>query len=114
MKQVSEIIYSILANNTALMAKITKVCPLVASEKTKYPFVNYLLKENGYISKENVRKEYEIVIGCFAETYNESLEIADLVKLAFEQSEMYFKYNGSSPDYSEGIISTQSKFNFKK
>lgn len=94
------------------MAVITKVSPVIATDKTVYPFVNYVITEHGYTSKSDTKK-YEVSFGCFAETYLQSLQIADLVKEAIEADNKIFKYNGSKPDYSDGIIATQSNYEFK-
>lgn len=114
MFEASEIIYSILNGNAALMQLATKVSPLVASQETVMPFVNFAISEEGSYSKEQ-SYPYVITIGCYAETYNQSLQVAELVKSAFEASEYKFKYEGSTPNYSdEGVIYTASNYQFKK
>ena len=113
MFEVSEIIYSILTGNTALMALVTKVSPLVASQSTVMPFVNYAISEDASYSKEN-KYPYQITIGCYAETYNQSLQVAEAVKTAFKETAYRFKYEGSNPNYNEeGIIYTTSNYQFK-
>jgi len=113
MFEVSEIIYSILNGNTALMAIATKISPLIADQKTVLPFVNYAIAEEGSYSKEN-KYPYQITISCFANTYNQSLQLTDAVKAAFGASAYGFKYEGSNPNYSdEGVIYTTSNYQFK-
>jgi hypothetical protein len=113
MFEVSEIIYSILNGNAALMAIAKKISPLVADQKTAMPFVNYAISESASYSKEG-KFPYQITISCFAETYNQSLLLAEAVKTAFGASAYQFKYESSNPNYSdEGLIYTTSNYQFK-
>jgi hypothetical protein len=113
MFEASKIIYSILNGNAALMALATKISPLVADQETVLPFVNYTISELGSYSKEG-KFPYRVLIGCFAETYDQSLQLAEAVKTAFAASDYQFKYEGSNPNYSdEGLINTVSNYQFK-
>ena len=113
MFEVSEIIYSILNGNAELMGLITKVSPLISSQKTAMPFINFMLAEEPTYSKEN-KYSYGLSINCFSEEYDNTLKIADAVKVALaEDQTMKFKYSGSTPDVQNGIIITTSNYSFK-
>ena len=85
--QIGKAIYHILRNDDNVTAKVNqKIFPLIANEGTTFPFIIY--KRSGlepattkdrYVYKESVY--VEVVIA--AESYNESIDIADVVRSAF-------------------------------
>ena len=112
MFETSELIYNILNGNAALMALISKVSPLISNEKTVYPFVNFVLTEDGPFSKEG-NYNYIVSINCFSEEYDTTLKVADAVKTAMASSTIIFNYTGSTPSVQDGIIITTSNYKFK-
>lgn len=113
MFETSELIYTILNGNAALMALITKVSPLSSNQKTDMPFINFTISEQQPISK-GLGFEYGLSINCFSEEYDNTLKIADAVKVALGESQpIRFKYSGSTPDVQNGIIITTSNYSFK-
>ena len=85
--QIGKAIYHILRNDDNVTAKVNqKIFPLIANEGTTFPFIIY--KRSGlepattkdrYVYKESVY--VEVVIA--AESCNESIYIADVVRTAF-------------------------------
>ena len=85
--QIGKAIYHILRNDDNVTAKVNqKIFPLIANEGTTFPFIIY--KRSGlepattkdrYVYKESVY--VEVVIA--AESYNESIDIADVVRSDF-------------------------------
>jgi hypothetical protein len=86
--QIGKAIYELLHSNAAVEAKVQdKVYPLVADKSTTFPFIVY--KRTGvvpaYTKDRYSTNEYvtvEVIIA--SENYNETVEIADLVRMALE------------------------------
>ena len=112
MFETSELIYAILNGYAPLMAVASKISPLLASQKTDFPFVNFTLSEEPSFSKSG-RYAYGLTINCFAEDYDTTLQIADLVKDALAAHQIKFNYLGSQPEAQDGIIITSSNYSFK-
>jgi len=114
MEEASNIIAAILKGYAPLMALITKVSPIIASQQVDGDFVNYLLQEQGPFSKDG-NYDYVLTISSWSTSYDKTLKIADAVKSALIAAEnINFKYNGSQPQFSEeGIYYTTSNYSFK-
>ena len=88
--KIGEAIYKILSNDENIKAKVdTKIFPLIAAEGTSFPFISY--KRSGLETANSkdkfIYKEIIYVDVFIASTsYNESLEIADLVRHTLEKS----------------------------
>lgn len=86
--QIGKAIYDILHSNTDMVAKLQdKVFPLIADNNTTFPFIVY--KRTGIIPaytkdrfSANDSVTVEIIVA--SDKYNETVEIADLVRLALE------------------------------
>lgn len=93
--QIGKAIYNILVNDTDVTAIVKQqIFPLIANEGTTFPFIVYkrtgleaASSKDKLIYKESVY--VDIIIA--AESYNESIEIADVVRSAF---------NGKTGNYS--------------
>ena len=117
MLEVSEIIYSILNGSTFLQDLDVKVQPIIANQETNYPMVNYAIAELAGTTKDGLFP-YNISIRIYSTTYRQTLQIADAIYTAIEESEYSngFKYNGTQEpqvDVFEQLY-TQSNYQYKK
>nr|WP_320037820.1 DUF3168 domain-containing protein [uncultured Bacteroides sp.] len=86
--QIGKAIYELLHSNTAVEAKVQdKVYPLVADKSTTFPFIVYKRTEiiPAYTKDRFSANEYvtvEVIVA--SDNYIETVEIADLVRLALE------------------------------
>lgn len=86
--QVGKAIYHILHNDADVVARVeNKIFPLVANESTTFPFIIYkrtglesATSKDRFIFKETAT--VEVIVA--SDKYNESVEIANLVKEALE------------------------------
>lgn len=86
--QVGKVIYNILSNDEKVKEKVNnKIYPLVADNGTTFPFIVYkrlnIVPAN---SKDRfVYQETDFVeVAVASDNYNESIELADLVRTALE------------------------------
>lgn len=86
--QIGKAIYDILHSNTDIVAKLQdKIFPLISEQGTTFPFIVY--RRTGIIpaytkDRYSVNDSVTVEIIVASEKYNESVEIADLVRLALE------------------------------
>ncbi len=86
--QIGKAIYDILHSNTDIVAKLQdKIFPLISEQNTTFPFIVY--KRTGIIpaytkDRYSANDSVTVEIVVASEKYNESVEIADLVRLALE------------------------------
>lgn len=117
MQEVSEIIFGILNASSTLINLGVDVQPIISSQETKYPVVNYAIAEMAGTSKDGAFP-YKISIRVYSETYDQTLQIVDAVYKAIDEAEQSngFKYNGTQepqPDVFEQYY-TQSNYSYKK
>ncbi|MBQ7212790.1 MAG: DUF3168 domain-containing protein [Muribaculaceae bacterium] len=81
------IIYDILANDTAVKAIVTKVFPVV-TDKAELPYVAYRREHLTHNAAKNRRGADELVVmvNCYAETYSDSVELGEAVRAALDYS----------------------------
>lgn len=85
--QVGKVIYETLSTDNDVAARVgKKIFPLVANEKTTFPFIVYRrggLQENSD-TKDRLLfgEEASIDVIIAADTYNESIELAEYVRVA--------------------------------
>ncbi len=86
--QIGKAIYDILHSNADIVAKLQdKIFPLISEQNTTFPFIVY--RRTGIIpaytkDRYSVNDSVTVEIIVASEKYNESVEIADLVRLALE------------------------------
>ena len=84
--QVGKVIFDILSNDPQVTQRVnSKIFPLVAENNTTFPFIVY--KRTGIepqTSKDRMihREETNVDVIIISDTYNDSIEVADLVKTA--------------------------------
>lgn len=84
--QVGKVIFDILSNDQDLTQRVdSKIFPLVAENNTTFPFIVY--KRTGIepqTSKDKLihKEETNVEVNIMSDTYNDSIEVADLVKTA--------------------------------
>ncbi len=84
--QVGKVIFDILSNDQNLIQRVSsKIFPLVAENNTTFPFIVY--KRTGIepqTSKDKLihKEETNVEVNIMSDTYNDSIEVADLVKTA--------------------------------
>ena len=84
--QVGKVIFDILSNDPQVTQRVNnKIFPLVAENNTTFPFIVY--KRTGIepqTSKDRMihREETNVDVIIISDTYNDSIEVADLVKTA--------------------------------
>lgn len=67
------------------------VSALISEEEDGASFVNYFIKKNPSISKDNAT-EWQVVIESWANTYTKSIAIADQVTNALNDATNYYDY----------------------
>jgi len=86
--QIGKAIYDILHSNTEIVAKLQdKIFPLIVDNTTTFPFIVY--KRTGITpayTKDRFSSNDTVTVDIIvaSEVYYESVEIADLVRLALE------------------------------
>ena len=115
MFEASEIVFAILNGYQPLLDLGVEIQPIIADEKTDYPFVNYSISEAGKLTKDNAYP-YSVSVQIYAEKYSISCKIADAIKDAFGAAEQYFKYEGTNQPQANvfGEMYTESNYQFKK
>ncbi len=86
--QIGKAIYEMLHSDTAIMAKLQdKIFPLISEHNTTFPFIVYkrtgivpAYTKDKYAVNESVTMDFIIA----SDKYNETIEIADLVRLSLE------------------------------
>ena len=115
MFEVSEIIYTILNADATLTALNIEVQPVLSSQESTLPLVNYAVSEDASVTKD-VMYPYNISIRVYAESYKQALIISDAVKTAFGNATQQFRYQGTNEpqiDIEEQVY-TQSNYKFNK
>lgn len=113
----SAIVYQDLSTFSALTDLLSNgvdgIRPLVAEVEDGASFINYALQFEGYATK-GVIAELNVIVNCWAKTYDESLAIADQVEEAFKASTHFYRYVSAKPMFNEqNEIYTQQIFNIK-
>ena len=86
--QIGKAIYEMLHSDTAIMAKLQdKIFPLISEHNTTFPFIVY--KRTGIVpayTKDRYTANESVTIDIIiaSDKYNETIEIADLVRLSLE------------------------------
>lgn len=117
MLEVSEIVYSILNASSTLTSLGVDVQPIISSQESDYPVVNYAVSELAGTSKDGAFP-YRISVRIYAKTYAQTLQIVDAIYKAIDESEHSngFMYNGTQepqPDVLEQYY-TQTNYSYKK
>ena len=115
MFEVSEIIFSILNNDTKLTNLGIEVQPIISDQESNYPLVNYTVSEDASLTKDKMYP-YNIGIRVYATTYKQSLQIIDAVFEAFKNATQKFNYQGTQEPQVDVFnqVYTQSNYKFKK
>ena len=84
--QIGKAVYNILSNSKDVVAKVNnKIYPLVAENETTFPFIIYKRTGIEQISSKDkfvFSEDVQVTIMIASDKYNESIELADLVKTA--------------------------------
>lgn len=115
---ISQTVYTDLSSNASLKDLLSKdasgIRPLIAEFEDGEKFITYQVNYEGFSTKDRMAN-YNLIIRCFAPTYNASVQIADAVTTALEQSTNYYEYISAKPIFDEqNIIYTEQIFNLKK
>lgn len=99
---------------TSLLSKgVNGIRPLLAEDDDGDQFVTYSLRYVRSLTKGSV-SEFQVVVQCWAKTYNESVAIADKVEAAFKASFNYYQYVSAQAAYNDqSEIYTEQIFNLK-
>lgn len=103
-----------ITNLTALLSKgVDGVRPLMAEAEDGDNLVVYRVKNNGRATKDLLR-EWQLVVTCWATTYNTAVQIADEVIIGLLEDRKY-RFVGGEPQFNEqGQIYTELIFNILK
>lgn len=104
--------------HTALTNLLTKgehgIRPLKGSYKDGEDLVTYYIAFQGRFTKDG-SKSWQLVVQSWADTYDDSLAIADAVADAIGASANYYEYVSAIPKFTEeGIIYTEQIFEIQK
>lgn len=113
----SAIIYQDLSTFNGLTSLLTKgsssIRPLLATADDGQKIVTYQLEFEGNATKGSIR-ELTVIINSWANTYDETLAIADQVEAALAASTRFYKYVSAKAVVNEqNEIYTQQIFNIK-
>ena len=99
---------------TALLSKgVDSVRPLMAEADDGDNLVVYRVKNNGRATKD-LAQEWQVVVTCWATTYNAAVQIADEVIVGLLANRKY-RFVGGEPQFNEqGQIYTELIFNILK
>jgi hypothetical protein len=119
--QVGKAIYNLLSNDANVTGRVqNKIYPLIADTGTTFPFIVYRrtgIEPDRFIYKEDTY--VEVVIA--SDKYNESIEIADLVKDALQGKRGIYsginiqdiRMTNADEDYIEDTFIQNLTFNIK-
>lgn len=117
--QISTQIATDLNASTALLLLLdaSSVSALISEQEDGDSFVNYYVKYDGSLSKDDA-KQWQVSVESWSNTYDKSITIADEVTTALEASVNRYDYvsSESMPIHYEGknIIVTKQIFNIKQ
>lgn len=102
------------AGLTSLLTNgVNGVRPLIGAYKDGEDLVTYYIQFQGDATKGNI-KNWQLVVQSWADTYDDSLAIADAVEAAIGASNHFYKYISATPKFNEqGIIYTEQIFEIK-
>lgn len=103
---------------TALTDLLSKgadgVRPLLAEAEDGENLVVYRVKNNGLATKDYAQ-EWQLVVTCWASTYNTAVQIADEVIIGLSEIGRKYRFVGGEPQFNEqGQIYTELIFNILK
>ena len=119
-----EIIYDVLSNDEAITEKVTKIYPVVELTEAQCPYIVYRrtgLSANPQKAGQPGADTVEIEVGCFAADYEDSVELAELVRSALDYRQhvtddlrMRSCYlSGASEDYGDDAFVQNLLFTIK-
>jgi hypothetical protein len=113
-------IHTLLSNSSELTAIVdNKMFPLIANSDTTFPFVVYRKSSNNieYCKDGNVSDNFSIEILIVSKTYNESVEIAEVVRQVLELKKIdnitSIRLTSVSEDYIEDSYIQNLNFDIK-
>lgn len=123
--QIGKAIYQLLSENTAVTDRVqNKIYPLIADTGTTFPFIIY--KRTSVIPSDSkdrfiYNEDTYVDVVIASDKYNESIEIADLVKVAlqgkkgnYSNIEVYdIRMTDADEDYIEDTFIQNLTFNIK-
>lgn len=123
--QIGKAIYQLLSENTAVTDRVqNKIYPLIADTGTTFPFIIY--KRTSVIPSDSkdrfiYNEDTYVDVVIASDKYNESIEIADLVKAAlqgkkgnYSNIEVYdIRMTDADEDYIEDTFIQNLTFNIK-
>lgn len=123
--QIGKAIYQLLSENTAVTDRVqNKIYPLIADTGTTFPFIIY--KRTGIEPSDSkdrfiYNEDTYVDVVIASDKYNESIEIADLVKVAlqgkkgnYSNIEVYdIRMTDADEDYIEDTFIQNLTFNIK-
>lgn len=120
--QIGKAIYHILSNNTDVVDKVqNKIYPLIADVDTTFPFIIY--KRTGIVPADSKDKfiyseDVYVNVVIASDKYNESIEIADLVRQALQKGSYDgikdIAFTDADEDYLEDTFIQNLTFKIKK
>lgn len=114
MLEVSTIIITVL--KAALEGMGIDLQPIISDEADNLPLVNYAISEQPRSTKDGALP-YNISFKIYTESYNQTLEIVDLIYTTIGSSNVDgFRYEGTQepqPDVT-GELYTETNYSFKK
>lgn len=99
MLKISEDLIAFLATQvvfTSIMG--TKIYPIVAPEKTPFPFTTYRIVSSGPLSCDGKTRAVELYFWFGPNKYKECIGFTDLMELIIEEN---YEWQSSSPDFSD-------------
>ena len=82
-----EIIYDVLSNDASIAAKVTRIYPVIELTEAQCPYIVYRrtgLEANPQKAGQPGADTLVIEVGCFANDYEDSVELAELVRSALD------------------------------
>lgn len=113
----SNSVYADLSSFNGLTNLLTKgtdgIRPLMAESEDGEDFITYGIRFLGKRTKDRAT-EFQVMVWCWSDNYNQSLAMADAVESAFGASSNFYTYESAQPKYNEqNEIYTEIIFNIK-
>jgi hypothetical protein len=104
MLKISEALFLFLSTHSEFTDKIgLKIFPIVAPEKTNFPFATYKITEQTALSKDGSKASIELYFWFGPSEYEKCVAFTDAMKIIIEENENYEWQNATVDFIEEGF-----------